>query len=308
MPLIKKFLDDPQYEYPIDTSLCVTQSITDNESQYEAFQSILAHILSANFPPLVTEDKIPSMTPYELLCFKNGILLTTDESIYRSSQKSIFFKPSEVTHYKSTKGDPYELYQAKNTQGFCQMFAFFIIMSYISGFQIVDQSKKIDIPNFTKLANNTLICGIKTVKTLKANEDVYAKFNTDFMKLASNKKDRDHFGIKEGTTTEQFLTDFQKFSLKDVMYYIFDNPLNGHIPGQTYTDTFWKPLGLDRPDDRIGQTVIPQSPLSGVKRSREEDVLSQYSSPTKRRTAGGRKTKRRSIKKIRRTMRRKRVT
>jgi hypothetical protein len=92
------------------------------------------------------------------------------------------------------------------------------------------------------------------------------------------------------------------------MYYIFDNPLNGHIPGQTYTDTFWKPLGLDRPDDRIGQTVIPQSPLSGVKRSREEDILSQYSSPTKRRTAGGRKTKRRSIKRIRRTMRRKRVT
>ena len=234
--------------YPYDASLCVIPS-NGGESQYEAFQSVLAHIMSSR--EVLPTDK-SMYSPYELACEKYKIILksvkkkktnisekwfnknTTKISTY--PKRLIYFTSSNKdlsTHYigleqnendKLIKHDPYQSVQAIDTEGFCQMFAFFLLIDPI-GFVDVDQSKQINVEEFNKLCYNTQLCFTKFYRLLKDNkDDILAKFKKEFDEI-----NFEYYGIKPGTTCETYLTDFQKLNDKitAVKYYIYDQPLNG---------------------------------------------------------------------------------
>lgn len=222
--------DNKSYsDYPINFSLCVLP--TEGESQYEAFQAIFAHILSANIPPIIDPTRIAQMTPYELLCGMNQIVLTDNPATFNANGhqgiRSIYFKDEEVTHYISTSGDPYISYQAKNTQGFCQMFAFFITMGDVGGFYQVNQTN-LNTEGFLKLAFNTYFCGLKLVNLIYTSPPIFLnKFKDDFNKIVVTPKDRKKFGIQGTPSLQQFVDDFAKLSFQDAIYYLFDQKLEG---------------------------------------------------------------------------------
>lgn len=219
--------------YPVNPSLCVIP--TGTESQYESFQSIFANIMSSNIPPRIAPEQKADMSPYELLCFNKNIKLYTLQKPNYSKGNGIYFEPGGITHYiafNNSIQNPYDKYQAKNTQGFCQMFAFFMYLGDTGSFQVVDQAKKIDIENFKLLSNNTYTCGLKSIKVLRENPDVYAKFKEDFNALVPDAE----YGIKPGTTLEKYLSDFEKLSLKSAMYYMYDQPLVGYKPKSAKPD------------------------------------------------------------------------
>ena len=220
-----------KYTYPVLQQLSVVPdpptARKGSEAQYEAYQSIFAHIMFAHIDQTVAEAE---MSPYEVLCRKNHISLfplTNDEHIH--AYNGIYFKGKTMTHYiakrDAVKLDPYDLYQARGTQGFCQMFAYFMYMRDLDGFVVVDQSRKIDDANFKKLAWNTYVCGQKAINLIQSDKDVFAKFKGEYDQIMESRSDRDHFGIKEGTSVEKYLDEFKKLTLLSTMLYIYDQPL-----------------------------------------------------------------------------------
>jgi ribosomal protein L34E len=152
---------------------------------------------------------------------------------------AICFKNKSSTHYiglcrKSEKENvkmynPYASVQVDNSEGFCQMFAFFLVTDP-SLFIDVDQRTKINVNEFNKLASNTKKCfdKIQALLSLPKNANVLAKFQQEFDNLPN--KD---YGIKPGTTCTQYLADFSKINsdLNAVKYYIYDQPLKDWVQG-----------------------------------------------------------------------------
>jgi hypothetical protein len=216
-----------------ETNLSLSVIPNKGESQFESYQSIIAAIMFAWDQQ--TDD--PSyMTPYEYLCWENNIKL----SLSSRCNNCIFFKQpvKGSTHFKAKRDnkvyDPYEYYQAKDTQGFCQMFAFFLYTDNTSEFKKIDKSvKKINDAEFCKLSINTYECLQKTIKILEKNAGVRDRFIMYFDDL-----DKEEYGIKQGTTYKTFMKELKSFTLLSVMYYIYDNPLKGW--GKKYfNDHLW---------------------------------------------------------------------
>ena len=103
--------------------------------------------------------------------------------------KVIFYKPSSCTHYKSLLNDkicdPYNLYQSVNTQGFCQMFAYFITLNNTDDFKEVGPQNiksPVDIDKFNALAYNTQVCAQKTLDLIESDprnfRTIYLLFQT----------------------------------------------------------------------------------------------------------------------------------
>ena len=220
------------YNYDPNKQLCVYP--TGSESQYESFQAIFAHIMAASYGDM-TQEK----SPYELLCIKNKIKLMNKRPTKTDLQKYnkiIFFKKptSGSTHYiaylNAKKLDPYDYFQANKTQGFCQMFAYFLVMNDIANFKKVDQSKKIDVDNFNKLSFNTQCCLKKSLNIIKNNDDIKKKFKSEFKNIMNDSKKVKYYGIKKKTTLNKYLSDFKKINdqLIAVKHYIYDQPLKGY--------------------------------------------------------------------------------
>lgn len=224
--------------YETDYSLCVLPSDPKTlESQYEAFQSIFAKIMGGR----EKKDNGPKR-PYEVLCDIANIHLGMSDTKPRgfpAGTKVIFFgKPvGGSTHYKAVNAsgevkDPYTLYQATGTQGFCQMFAFFLAIGDEAGFQIVDQHKKIDNANFDKLWQNTKVCFDKCIPILQRS-DIYTLFTQEFNTIMTSidpSENAAYYGIKPGTGVNTYLNDFIKINgnQKAIKFYIYDLPLVGY--------------------------------------------------------------------------------
>lgn len=236
---------DIRYKYYIDTKLCVFPSteIKDQESQYEAFQSIFAKIMSAT----IKNSNNSVSTPYEELCAKYNIKLVPSSTTPTGIKKDdvvIFFKPSGVTHYKAVVNgevkDPYKYYQANGTQGFCQMFAFLLAIGDTDGFENVKQnpvinltSNETDYINFNRLVANSQLCFKKSLKYITG--EVYNLFKKDFDIIVRSEYKK--YGIKPGTLLSRYLLDFQKINnnILAVSDYIYDQPIN--IKGKK--DNLW---------------------------------------------------------------------
>lgn len=246
-------------DYPINFSLCVIP--TEKESQYEAFQSIFAHILSAHIPPIVDVSRAGEMSTYELLCAMSGIILTDNRATFiANGQKgipTIYFESKEVTHYISTNGDPYINLQANKTQGFCQMFAYFVTMGQVHGFYRVVQDK-LDTPGFLQLAFNTYFCGLKLVNLIYTSpQNFLAKFSQEFDAVVSNPKLRKKFGIQRIVSLQQFVDDFAKLSFQDAIYYLFDQQLVGVSDNSVLANGYIQNNPLYETDFNILEDSIP---------------------------------------------------
>jgi hypothetical protein len=227
--------------YETDYSLCVLPSDPKTiESQYEAFQSIFAKIMGGR-----EKNDTGPKRPYEVLCdiahITLGMSNTKPQGIPVGTKLIFFKKPIRgSTHYKAVTAngevkDPYTLYQAKDTQGFCQMFAFFLAIGDEAGFQIVDQSKKIDNINFDKLWQNTRVCFNKCLPILQ-RPDIYSLFAQEFNTIMTSidpNENAAYYGIKPGTTVNTYLNDFIKINgnEKAIKFYIYDLPLVGYKVG-----------------------------------------------------------------------------
>jgi hypothetical protein len=227
--------------YETNYSLCVLPSDPKTiESQYEAFQSIFAKIMGGR-----EQNDTGPKRPYEVLCDIAHIRLGMSDSKPQGlavNSRTIFFKKPfrGSTHYRAVTvngevKDPYTLYQAKDTQGFCQMFAFFLAIGDEAGFQIVDQTKKIDNPNFDKLWQNTNLCFTKCVPII-ARPDIYPLFEQEFNTIMTSidpNENAAYYGIKPGTTVDKYLNDFITINgnAKAVKFYIYDLPLVGYKVG-----------------------------------------------------------------------------
>ena len=216
---------------PFDTNdkLCVKP--TEDESQYEAFQAIFAKVMFAH----IDNKYIIYPSPYEILCKKYNIqLINKRPKKVIPGQKYIIFDSKTVTHYKAFLNgniyDPYKYYQAKDTQGYCQMFAFFIVINDMYEFDIVDQSKKIDIDNFEKLAYNSQVCFEKSLKIIKSDTDVLTSFNYHFNDISNNNSESSKYGITLNTNLLTYFKDYEYINnnILNVMYYIYDQPLKGY--------------------------------------------------------------------------------
>ena len=231
MSLPPPYTKKTNIHYNPNPKLCIFP--TDNESQYEAFQAIIADIMYANFPPETSESK---MSAYELLCQINDIKLITPtptQNDKKKYDKIIYFSGKATTHYKGFRNktilDPYYFYQAEKTQGFCQLFAYFLVMEETNGFKLVDQTRKIDVENFNKLAHNTQLCAKKFLELLDTNSLIKERFKMYFEYNVKQPKYIKKHGIKEGTSCDTFLSDFENINddLNNVKHYIYDQPLKG---------------------------------------------------------------------------------
>ena len=215
--------------------LCVLPN--DGESQYEAFQSIFAQIMSATYGP--SKKATADTSPYEMLCEKYGIDLIFSErtpGVVGPEKRIIWYAPGKVTHYIANVDgkdmNPYDKLQAVNTQGFCQMFAFFLAKGDTAGFKEADQTKTISVENFNILVHNTQTCFNKAMTYLEGDPKILERFEEFFKKLMKAK--RDQRGIKKGTTFAEYIRDFKKINESDncVKAYIYDNPLRGYSDGK----------------------------------------------------------------------------
>jgi hypothetical protein len=114
--------------------------------------------------------------------------------------------------------DPYDLYQKPGTQGFCQMFAYFIATDNTDGFIIVNKEDSEDN------LQNTYMCLRKVLKLIEeSNPDLIQKMEEGFedCKDDSGKEREDQFGIvDEYMEFEEFVRRLGNFYELDIIRYI----------------------------------------------------------------------------------------
>ena len=144
--------------------------------------------------------------------------------------KVIFYQPSSCTHYKCLLNDktldPYNIYQSRNTQGFCQMLAYFITINDTADFKEVGKQttkSPIDINKFNILAYNTQVCAKKTLDLIESDTEILEIFKYYFKEEQKDVKK----GIKKNTSCNKYLKDFRIINknIDMVKDYIIDNPL-----------------------------------------------------------------------------------
>ena len=145
-------------------------------------------------------------------------------------ENGIYFKPmqDQSTHFIAYKDgnilDPYDIYQFPNSHGFCQMFSFFIYIDNVQDFKKVKMTESTFLADeLKKFVHNSFQCLQKIIKLLKnpKYKEVRLAFQKDFMN--SKTTPRSHFGIKRGTTFEQFLSDLEKIPIEQVFAEMMEN-------------------------------------------------------------------------------------
>lgn len=216
------------YYYPINPELCIypTEPYDNQETQFEAFQSVLAVMLSAD----ADSPYVALATMYNLPVEENDI----EDEEEADLPNGIYYKPEYMgsTHYLAVRNgkvyDPYDYFQPPHTQGFCQMFAFFLAVYDINDFQQVPYGlRSTSRSTLDKYAHNTYTVLQKLLQLLNTNRVFDAIMRASFQRI-----EHDEYGIR-CESYARFKRDLGKLTLTDVMYYIVDNPL----PGDTYAQT-----------------------------------------------------------------------
>jgi len=256
----KKRKITPNSIFPVNETLCVVP--TDKESQFESFQSIMSQLLYINIDNIYDEKKqaargfidlsVPKtrrLTLYETMLRDNGIQVffgTTMKDLTDKFAAHVQSKPEFKAigvkanprgfHYiafiKDSAGiqikDPYMYYQAIGTEGFCQSFAYFLVTDNRTGFEPVNQKRKIDVDTFHKLAFNTQMCMTKLLGLLNGSYKILfcAEFAA-FVKVPGNLA---KYGIQcLQIRCDDFLRDCEIINsdINNVKYYIYEGPLHG---------------------------------------------------------------------------------
>jgi hypothetical protein len=235
---------------------------TGNETLWEAYQAIFAFIMNAEID-----------SPYSKLCEIFNIKLTRlDENFDKSfnnyenydsqfenkikenytdlkENKYIFFVPkitdfseNEETHYIAFKNgemlNPYSYFQADDTQGFCQMFAFLLAeyglnslinkgykSHYNKSFTTAEVFNNPQNNYIQNTIDNNQLCAKESIELIEneKHREVYKKFEEEFYNLTSNKE----YGIEENTSLEIYFKQFLEINenKENVKAYVLDNPI-----------------------------------------------------------------------------------
>jgi len=212
------------YRYPVNRNLCIypTEPYERQETQFEAFQSVLATMLSAE------ED-----SPYMALAsmYELPVVELELKGKYTTKPDGIYYKPAYrgSTHYVAVRGgqvyNPYDYYQPPNTQGFCQLFAFFLAIGDIEDFQRIPKGiRSTSRDTFDKYAYNTYTALQKLLVLLNDNRELDAHMEVTFGQLP-----RANYGIR-CRSYARFKRDLSLLTLDNVRFYIIDQTL----PGESY--------------------------------------------------------------------------
>ena len=201
----------------------------DGETQYESYQSIFAKIMD-----------LTDGSPYKEICKIDDIEIVPDCAAQRrpgkTQTKILYLEEKEHAHFKGfVEGkvmDPYDYYQLKNSEGFCQMFAYFITSNNTNDFIEINEAPLFNTAyeiNIIKqkiianLAKNTQKCCEKSIDLLNALKYKKAKefFDNKFQEL---KTERTH-GIPIELTLDKYLKEFEEINSKliNIEAYIIEN-------------------------------------------------------------------------------------
>ena len=125
------------------------------------------------------------------------------------------------TSKKWTIIDPYDLYQKKNSHGFCQMFAFFIATKNTQEFidKTIKKSPRKKVKDIH--THNTFECLQKTIALMeeeKFPKEIMGNLEKEFKVLQKKTK----YGISRNMKFADFIRDLKDFKNADVDNYIAD--------------------------------------------------------------------------------------
>tara|TARA_B100001769_G_scaffold218859_1_gene178750 strand:- start:1214 stop:1984 length:771 start_codon:yes stop_codon:yes gene_type:complete len=229
--------------YSMPRKHSVTQGITptEGESVFESYLSVLTHLLGTQeiYESIVNESS--DVVSIQEVTGKDSIPTVKKNAfnpiIYRyKSNKADGDDDEAETHYRvysyekneSSRRentfkwkiiDPYDLYQKRNSHGFCQMFAFYIATNNTIGFIDKTQVKETITKEHLKLihTHNTFECLQKTITLIdKLPVSIINAFKTEFSDL---EKDPD-YGIPCSMKFSDFVEDLKRFEVTDLDDYI----------------------------------------------------------------------------------------
>jgi len=217
----------PGYNYPINTQLCIypTEPYDEQETQFEAFQSVLARMLSADDgSPYVVLATLYGLNVEEINLEGVDYVLNLPDGVY--------YRPAYMgsTHYLGVRDgrvyDPYDYFQPPHTQGFCQMFAFFLAVGDVRDFQRVGTQRSTSLATLEKYTHNTYTALRKLLALLDTHRELDMSMRNSFQRL-----NRAEYGIR-CRTYDRFKNDLALLTVSDVRFYIIDNPLPGDTRAQ----------------------------------------------------------------------------
>lgn len=207
---------------------------TEGESVFESYFAILSSLVGTrNVYQKIVEDS--GITRVEEVKNKND---NPNTSVDDKRPIIYFFEPRRdgSTHYrvysfgvhyderkkkrvgKWSTTDPYFLYQKQGSQGFCQMFAYFIATNDTDEF-LNKEDQHLDSNELYNLhKHNTFQCLQKTIKLLEVSPTITHLICEQFEHI---KYDREvNYGIPAHMTFADFFRDLKRFAPYDLNDYI----------------------------------------------------------------------------------------
>ena len=221
-----------------------TQGIspTEGESRFESYLAVLTALLGTQEIYKNIVDETSDNISIQTVVGKNTLPTTQKNNFnpfiyhYEKSKNNTDDDGDDDTHYRvysyekndtSRRGnvfrwkiiDPYDLYQKKNSQGFCQMFAFYIATNNTDGF--IDKTKEEELTKKRVKEihlHNTFVC---LQKTLDLMTDTLSPklLNTMEIEFSDIAKDA-QYGVPKNMKFSDFINDLKAFQKNDLHEYI----------------------------------------------------------------------------------------
>ena len=240
--LLYRMLKSAINKIPRKKSMIQRITPTEGESVFESYLSVLTHLLGTQeiYENIVDEfsdvvriqevtgkDSIPTLKKNTfnpiIYRYKSNKANGDDGDDGATHYRVYSYEKNESSRRKNTFKwkiiDPYDLYQKKDSHGFCQMFAFYIATNNTLGFIDKTKVKETMTKEHLKLihTHNTFECLQKTI-TLIENSPASIKnaLKTEFSDLEKDPR----FGIPRNMKFSDFLEDLKRFEVTDLDDYI----------------------------------------------------------------------------------------
>lgn len=207
---------------------------TEGESIFEAYLSVLTRLLGTqeiyqnivkSYSDTVTIQNVKGKDDHPKPEKKSvePIIYYYDDLNEQGTHYRVFSYEINTTSRKKsvvkkwTIIDPYDLYQKKNSHGFCQMFAFFIATKNTRGFINKTETPRQNMKDVH--IHNTFECLKKTIHLMETFPDeIIDSLELEFKDL----KKEPNYGISRNMKLAHLIRDLREFETADVDSYITD--------------------------------------------------------------------------------------
>ena len=205
---------------------------TEGESVFESYFAVLSTLVGTReiFRKLVEESGIarvqevknksdnPNTSTHDkrpiIYFFKPLNDGSTHYRVYSFLEKYDERKKTVVGKWTTT--DPYSLYQKQKSQGFCQMFAYFIAVNDTTDFINKEYQQEADLKELHK--HNTFMCLKKTIKLLEETNVIKKIISEQFEHIKYDTEVK--YGIPDNMKYDDFIIDLKSFEQHDLNNYI----------------------------------------------------------------------------------------